>query len=90
LLTTVAYQFGNDQPVYALEVRFILIIIYICDFNSFVWFSIVFFRISIIKGSVASAGATMNWLRNNLNIIQNDTEIGDLQVYIFLVEKMSI
>lgn len=45
LLTTVAYQIANDEPVYALE------------------------------GSVAIAGALVQWLRDNLGIIEQSSEI---------------
>ncbi|XP_022915751.1 glycerol kinase 3-like [Onthophagus taurus] len=44
LVTTVAYQFGDKPPVYALE------------------------------GSVAVAGAAMNWLRDNMGLINDVTE----------------
>lgn len=44
LLTTVAYRFGNEKPVYALE------------------------------GSVAIAGASINWLTDNLKIIESAEE----------------
>ena len=45
LLTTIAYQYGNDKPNYAIE------------------------------GSVAIAGAGVQWLRDNLNIIETSEEI---------------
>jgi glycerol kinase len=45
LLTTVAYQFGESSPIFALE------------------------------GSVAITGALIQWLRDNLGLIQNSTEI---------------
>jgi glycerol kinase len=45
LLTTVAYQFGNDKPVYALE------------------------------GSIAIAGALVQWFRDNLGIIDSAPDI---------------
>ncbi|HEX9957884.1 MAG TPA: glycerol kinase GlpK [Fibrella sp.] len=48
LLTTVAYQFGNEAPHYALE------------------------------GSVAIAGALVQWLRDNLGIIQSSGEVQTL------------
>ncbi|WP_375447532.1 glycerol kinase GlpK [uncultured Fibrella sp.] len=48
LLTTVAYQFGNEVPRYALE------------------------------GSVAIAGALVQWLRDNLGIIQTSSEVQTL------------
>ncbi|KAI7897742.1 uncharacterized protein BX663DRAFT_481347 [Cokeromyces recurvatus] len=48
LLTTVAYQFEGQSPVYALE------------------------------GSVAVAGSSIQWLRDNLGIIQDAKEIGQL------------
>lgn len=48
LLTTVAYQFGKDKPVYALE------------------------------GSIAVAGSSIQWLRNNMGIIDNSKDIGTL------------
>jgi glycerol kinase len=41
LITTVAYQFGNEKPVYALE------------------------------GSVAIGGAAIEWLKNNMEIIES-------------------
>jgi glycerol kinase len=44
LLTTVAYQLGNERPVYALE------------------------------GSIAMAGATVQWLRDNLKLINHASE----------------
>ncbi len=44
LLTTVAYQFGDRPPVYALE------------------------------GSIAMAGATVQWLRDNLKLIETAAE----------------
>ncbi|MEX1018309.1 MAG: glycerol kinase GlpK [Litorilinea sp.] len=44
LLTTVAYQMGDQPPVYALE------------------------------GSIAMAGATIQWLRDNLQLIRDATE----------------
>ncbi len=48
LLTTVAYRFGNQPAVYALE------------------------------GSIAIAGALVQWLRDNLGIISHSAEIEDL------------
>lgn len=48
LLTTLAYQIGNDKPVYALE------------------------------GSVAIAGALVQWLRDNLGLIQKSSDIETL------------
>ena len=45
LLTTVAYQFGNQPPVYALE------------------------------GSIAIAGALVQWLRDNLGIIERSSNV---------------
>ncbi|KAG0750379.1 hypothetical protein G6F57_002410 [Rhizopus arrhizus] len=48
LLTTVAYQFGKDKPVYALE------------------------------GSIAVAGSSIQWLRNNMGIIDKSKDIGTL------------
>ncbi len=45
LLTTVAYQFGNQPPVYALE------------------------------GSIAIAGALVQWLRDNLGIIERSSDV---------------
>ncbi|HZZ42570.1 MAG TPA: glycerol kinase GlpK [Tepidisphaeraceae bacterium] len=48
LLTTVAYQFHNEKPAYALE------------------------------GSVAVAGALIQWLRDNLNLITTAKEIEPL------------
>jgi glycerol kinase len=45
LLTTVAYQFGNQPPVYALE------------------------------GSIAIAGALVQWLRDNLGIIERSGDV---------------
>jgi glycerol kinase len=45
LLTTIAYQYGNDNPNYAVE------------------------------GSVAIAGAGVQWLRDNLKIIETSEEI---------------
>lgn len=48
LLTTVAYQFGKEPPIYALE------------------------------GSVAIAGAAFNWLRDNVNLINDAQEIDKL------------
>lgn len=45
LLTTLAYQIGNQKPVYALE------------------------------GSVAIAGALVQWLRDNLGLIQSAAEV---------------
>ncbi len=45
LLTTVAYQFGDEEPVYALE------------------------------GSVAISGALVQWLRDNLRMIDSVSEI---------------
>jgi len=45
LLTTVAYQFGKQKPVYALE------------------------------GSIAIAGALVQWLRDNLRLIENSSAI---------------
>ncbi|RYF76101.1 MAG: glycerol kinase [Cytophagaceae bacterium] len=48
LLTTVAYQFENEAPHYALE------------------------------GSVAIAGALVQWLRDNLGIIQSSVEVQTL------------
>ncbi|SAM01913.1 hypothetical protein [Absidia glauca] len=49
LLSTVAYQFGNEgKPAYALE------------------------------GSVAVAGSSINWLRDNLRVIQNTQQLNDL------------
>ncbi len=48
LLTTVAYRFGNQPAVYALE------------------------------GSIAIAGALVQWLRDNLGIISNSAEVETL------------
>lgn len=48
LLTTVAYQFGQDKPSYALE------------------------------GSIAVAGSSIQWLRDNLCMINQSHEIGAL------------
>lgn len=48
LLTTVAYQLGNEKPVYALE------------------------------GSVAVAGSSIQWLRDNLGIINESKDISTL------------
>ena len=48
LLTTMAYQIGGQEPVYALE------------------------------GSVAIAGALVQWLRDNLGIISTAAEVEDL------------
>ena len=48
LLTTVAYQIGDQPPVYALE------------------------------GSIAVTGALVQWLRDNLGIIENAAEVNDL------------
>jgi len=48
LLTTVAYQFGKEKPVYALE------------------------------GSIAIAGALIQWLRDNLRLIGSSAEIESL------------
>lgn len=48
LLTTVAYQLGESQPIYALE------------------------------GSVAITGALIQWLRDNLGLIQNSSEVEEL------------
>jgi len=48
LLTTIAYQYGNDNPNYAIE------------------------------GSVAIAGGGVQWLRDNLNIIETSEEIEKL------------
>ncbi|KAI8642420.1 hypothetical protein BD408DRAFT_416489 [Parasitella parasitica] len=48
LLSTVAYQFDGQPPVYALE------------------------------GSVAVAGSSIQWLRDNMKIIQNAQQIGEL------------
>jgi len=48
LLTTVAYQLGGDQPVYALE------------------------------GSVAVAGSLVQWLRDNLQLIDSAAQIEQL------------
>lgn len=48
LLTTIAYQFGSEAPVYALE------------------------------GSVAVAGSSIQWLRDNLGVIKNAQEINEL------------
>jgi glycerol kinase len=48
LLTTVAYKFGEQSPIYALE------------------------------GSVAITGALIQWLRDNLGLIRNSSEVEDL------------
>ena len=48
LLTTIAYQFGDEPPVYALE------------------------------GSVAVAGSSIQWLRDNMELIKEAKEINDL------------
>ncbi|QTA78145.1 Glycerol kinase (ATP: glycerol 3-phosphotransferase) [Desulfonema limicola] len=48
LITTLAYQFGSNQPVYCLE------------------------------GSIAIAGALVQWLRDNLGLISNAAEIEEL------------
>ena len=48
LLTTIAYQVDNEQPVYALE------------------------------GSVAIAGASIQWLRDNLGIINKSSDVEKL------------
>ena len=48
LITTVCYQFGREQPVYALE------------------------------GSIAVSGALVQWLRDNLGLIQTAAEVESL------------
>jgi glycerol kinase len=48
LLTTIAYQMGNQPPVYALE------------------------------GSVAVAGSSINWLRDNMGVISDVEELNHL------------
>jgi glycerol kinase len=48
LLTTVCYQFGGEEPIYALE------------------------------GSVAITGALVQWLRDNLKLIDTSPEVEDL------------
>ncbi|KAI0216663.1 Glycerol kinase [Massospora cicadina] len=48
LVSTVAFRFGDEPPVYALE------------------------------GSIAVAGAAIQWLRDNLNIIKSAAEVGVL------------
>lgn len=48
LLTTVAYQLGDEKPMYALE------------------------------GSIAVAGSSIQWLRDNLGIIKESKDIGTL------------
>ncbi|KAI8148952.1 putative glycerol kinase [Fennellomyces sp. T-0311] len=48
LLTTIAYQLGDEPPVYALE------------------------------GSVAVAGSSIQWLRDNMQLIKEAKEINDL------------
>lgn len=48
LLTTVAYQWGNKSPVYALE------------------------------GSVAVAGSSLSWLKDNIELFHDFNEINDL------------
>ena len=48
LITTVAYQFGEEKPVYCLE------------------------------GSIAIAGALVQWLRDNLNLVSQAPEVEDL------------
>jgi glycerol kinase len=45
LLTTVAYQFGEQPPIYALE------------------------------GSIAIAGALVQWLRDNLGLVENSADV---------------
>jgi glycerol kinase len=48
LLTTVCYQFGDEEPIYALE------------------------------GSIAITGALVQWLRDNLGLIQTSAEVEPL------------
>ncbi|KAI8997838.1 hypothetical protein BDB01DRAFT_772636 [Pilobolus umbonatus] len=48
LLSTVAYQFENEKPMYALE------------------------------GSIAAAGSSIQWLRDNIGLIKESKEISDL------------
>ena len=48
LLTTLAYKFGDEPPVYALE------------------------------GSIAIAGALLQWLRDNLGLVEDAAEVGTL------------
>ena len=50
LLSTIAYQYGDSKPLYALE------------------------------GSVAIAGAAVQWLRDNLGIIKESSEIESLAI----------
>lgn len=67
LITTVGYQFGNDKPVYALEV---------CPSISWIWVQVLKIDWFIIKGSVAIAGACFNWLRDNLEILPDISKTG--------------
>lgn len=66
LITTVAYKFGDEKPVYALEVEKLMKnndnIFNIC---SIFW-----------KGSVAIAGAAINWLIDNLGVLTDPKDSG--------------
>lgn len=66
LLTTVAYKLGPDEPThYALEVvtPFLLSI------------DQVYYN-GVLQGSIAVSGGIVRWLRDNLNIIEDSSDIG--------------
>lgn len=68
LLTTVAYAFKGQKPVYALEgwIPFGQII------------SIKYTNLTRILGSIAVAGSAVKFLRDNLGLIKHSGEIGEL------------
>ena len=70
LITTVGYQFGDDKPVYALEVCAV------CILGSSLNCILSFVNLFVCKGSVAIAGACFNWLRDNLEILPDISKTG--------------
>lgn len=66
LITTVAFKFGKDAPVFALEVNFIITIIVVV---------VIIIHFDLHQGSVAIAGAAIQWLRDNLKMINSSEEI---------------
>lgn len=66
LVTTVAYQFKGQKPVYALEGRI----------NSVV--HAVDLMLISNSGSIAVAGSAVKFLKNNLGLIEHSHEVGEL------------
>lgn len=91
LLTTVAYKLGRHMPCcYALEVcdgpsHWFLIFLshttLLCSIAQseklLFWIKSVMFLVWFLEGSVAIAGAVVQWLKNNMGMVQTSSEIGE-------------